>query len=172
MEEKGGHEPVAQGGNAALRYRPVVVQADLLAGRVTRRVIGDGATEALGIHTRPIETAGTSLPFGEHIAGALNPLQAGCQTPTVSHPMAKGILIAANQSEFGLGVWDPLGVWVSGTPFPPRLTRRRPTHTTSPGWLASAGIVLRCLHRRMRAERSLRISAGLASYTAAVTPYL
>src|SRR5260370_20430546 len=47
-----------------------------LAPCVTRSVIGDGATEALGIHPRPIEAAGASLPFGEHIAGTLDPLQA------------------------------------------------------------------------------------------------
>jgi hypothetical protein len=48
--------------------------------------------------------------------GCQTPTVWGCQTPTLSQPLAKGVLIAANQSEFGLGVWDPLGVWVSGTP--------------------------------------------------------
>src|SRR5207249_276200 len=47
-----------------------------LAPCVTRRVIGDGAAEALGIHPRPIEAAGASLPVSEHIAGTLDPLQA------------------------------------------------------------------------------------------------
>src|SRR6202030_3803710 len=46
-----------------------------LAPCVTRRVIGDGAAEALGIHPRPIEAAGASLPFGEDIAGPLRSLQ-------------------------------------------------------------------------------------------------
>jgi hypothetical protein len=59
-------------------------------------------------------------PFGERLPDThhlgLPGVARGCQTPTLSHPLAKGILIAANQSEFGLSVWDPLGVWVSGTP--------------------------------------------------------
>jgi hypothetical protein len=48
--------------------------------------------------------------------GCQSPTVWVCQTPILSQPLAKGNLIAANQSEIGLGVWDPLGVWVSGTP--------------------------------------------------------
>src|ERR1039458_391912 len=44
--------------------------------RFTRRFFRYGAAKALGIHPRPIETAGASLPFGEHIAAILDPLQA------------------------------------------------------------------------------------------------
>lgn len=44
--------------------------------RFTRRCFRYRAAQTLGIHPRPIEAAGASLPFGEHIAAILDPLQA------------------------------------------------------------------------------------------------
>jgi hypothetical protein len=66
----GGRDHRSGAGRAGVRDR------ETLALCVTRRVIGDGATEALVIHPGSIEAAGASFPFGEHIAGTLDPLQA------------------------------------------------------------------------------------------------
>src|SRR5690242_15521899 len=52
------------------------VAPTLKSPRVTRRDIGDRATDALGIHPGPIEAARASLPFGQHVARAPDPLHA------------------------------------------------------------------------------------------------
>src|ERR1043166_6805531 len=45
-----------------------------LASFVALLVLGDGATQAVAVHSRPIEAARTALSLGEHVAGGRDPL--------------------------------------------------------------------------------------------------